>query len=193
MEIKLERINTRNHGYYLVKAPVGYPGKKYGNYVYEHRAVYWLYHGTLPSSGFHIHHINGDRTDNRPENLEAISALEHSKHRHNGGKEEATLVELECHYCKSKFTQLERTVNYRKSTGQIEFFCKKKCQVIYRNHNHAGAKHSYPQNRKSHTPMVNLVCSTCKNEFQQPERVVRERKRTGSVNLFCSRSCINKK
>ena len=45
---------------------------------YEHRLVWEAIHGPIPS-GVHVHHLNGDRSDNRIENLELISASEHGK------------------------------------------------------------------------------------------------------------------
>lgn len=46
--------------------------------VYEHRYVWEQYNGKMPK-GFHIHHINGIKDDNRIENLELICGKEHSK------------------------------------------------------------------------------------------------------------------
>ncbi len=146
----LTRINTRNNGYYLVKAPDGYPGKKYsGIYTYEHRAVWWMEKGYLPPDGYHIHHINGDIEDNRIENLESISAKDHVSERHHGGKEVAERVQLSCQECLVDFEQLKRTVSYRLSQGQSKFYCSKRCQVIFCNKNRKGIKLKYPKNRKS--------------------------------------------
>ncbi len=42
-----------------------------GKRIYEHR------HVVSAESGFIVHHINGNKTDNRPENLEVMTQSEH--------------------------------------------------------------------------------------------------------------------
>ena len=41
-----------------------------------HRAVWEFHYGEIPT-GFHIHHIDGDKSNNRIENLSLVSASEH--------------------------------------------------------------------------------------------------------------------
>lgn len=50
-------------------------------WIYEHREVMEKYIGRRLSRNEHIHHINGNVTDNRIENLEITTASKHmSKH-----------------------------------------------------------------------------------------------------------------
>ena len=140
----------KSNGRTLIVAPADYPGTKYqGRYAYEHRVIWWQHYKDLPPKGWHIHHINGNPLDNRIENLESISAHEHAKDRHHGGKEIATYTVLECHACKVRFEQLTRTVNFRLSKGQSQFFCCKSHQVTYQNQFRKGKNNNYPKNRKS--------------------------------------------
>jgi len=69
-------------GYVLVYAPNHHRAYKYGKgktcgYTLEHILVWEEYHQkTLPES-WHIHHLNGIKTDNRPENLQALPRKSH--------------------------------------------------------------------------------------------------------------------
>lgn len=46
-----------------------------------HRMVWQHYNGAIPE-GFHIHHIDGDRSNNQIENLELVTAKQHIGERH---------------------------------------------------------------------------------------------------------------
>ena len=190
----LIRMKSKIHGRFIVKAPLEYPGKKFsGKYAYEHRVMWWLHYKSLPPDGYHIHHINGDYTDNRIENLEALTPKEHAKDRHNGGKEPAPYKVLVCYYCNKEFEKLISSERYWKSIGQKKFYCTKSCQVTYANIKRKGIKLNYPKNRKSHTEYETLRCRACDKEFSLPLRVIRSRKKSGAQHFHCSRACINKK
>ena len=47
-------------------------------YVFAHIIAYEKHTGTKVPKGFAVHHINGIKTDNRPENLIMLSVGEHS-------------------------------------------------------------------------------------------------------------------
>lgn len=53
-------------------------------YVMEHIAVWEETHGEQLPEGYCIHHINGIKDDNRPENLEALPFGEHTTITHIG-------------------------------------------------------------------------------------------------------------
>lgn len=72
-----------NKAKYTLK-PTGYYAKTDGDRTLLHRDV-WEYHkGKIPS-GYDVHHINHDKTDNSIDNFQLMTPSEHKKH-HNQGK-----------------------------------------------------------------------------------------------------------
>lgn len=71
----------KNTQYYKGKPFKLHRGERYlsnGN-IRMHRYVYEQENNVKIPKGFHVHHKNGDGTDNRIENLELVSAKEHQK------------------------------------------------------------------------------------------------------------------
>lgn len=65
-------------GYVRVYCPM-HPEANTWGYVYEHRLIMEGVIGRHLTKNEHIHHINGKRWDNRPENLQIMSPSDHSK------------------------------------------------------------------------------------------------------------------
>lgn len=63
----------------LLKQMVRSNGKKNSNEILEHRAILALHMNQVFSKDEVVHHINGDKTDNRIENLELLKRSDHSK------------------------------------------------------------------------------------------------------------------
>lgn len=121
----------KNGPYILSKAPYNYPGKKYrGKYAYEHHLVWWRSTGNVPEFGFDIHHKNGNKHDNRIENLEKISHSEHAKE--HGANKIAYEVSTICGWCDKWFVLPTRHYNVRvKQTKSGYLFCCRSHQVKY--------------------------------------------------------------
>ena len=70
-----------SNGYVKLRVGKGHPLADPNGYAYEHRVI-WTAAGYPLLKGQIIHHINGNKTDNRICNLEAISRAQHNRH-HN--------------------------------------------------------------------------------------------------------------
>lgn len=71
-----------SNGYVLIRVGAEHHLADVRGYAYEHRMVAEQKIGRRLLSGEQVHHINGDKTDNRPENLEVVLNLAHHRVRH---------------------------------------------------------------------------------------------------------------
>lgn len=109
-----------SNGYRLVRAPIGYQGTtNTGIYVYEHRLVAERSLGRLLACNEVVHHINGNRLDNRPDNLSVMTNSAHSKSHCGRGP---TLLTTTCMHCGIVFS-------YRK--GKARSFCSRRCVGLF--------------------------------------------------------------
>lgn len=107
-------------GRWMIQKPEGYLGKAYilGKYIYEHRYILEQKLGRLLEEGEVAHHIDGNKMNNHPDNLEVLSVSEHIKHHHKGRKnpdEHGTLTSYKycrCDLCRKAYNEHSR--NYKR-------------------------------------------------------------------------------
>ena len=68
-----------SHGYIAVKVPEGHHLRQAHGYAYEHDLVAEDELGRRLAPGEVVHHRNGKRCDNRPENLEVTTRSDHAR------------------------------------------------------------------------------------------------------------------
>jgi len=123
----------KNGDYILVRAPDEYPGTKYrGRYCYEHLLVFWQTHGFLPKNGEIVHHKDGNKHNNSPENLALMKTSEHvSMHKKEQSK---NYVELICPGCQKVFVREKRQTHLVKH-GNSATCCSRHCAGVFSNLN----------------------------------------------------------
>lgn len=70
--------HKREDGYIVLRLP-DHPSSNARGNIYEHRLVWEQTHGKPVPKGWHIHHLNGIKHDNRPENLIAVAPKNHNR------------------------------------------------------------------------------------------------------------------
>lgn len=69
-------------GHIKVRVGKSHPLADPNGFAYEHLVVWCAAGNERPPPGFVLHHMNGDKTDNRIENLSVMSRGDHNAH-HN--------------------------------------------------------------------------------------------------------------
>lgn len=109
----------------MIIAPEDWPGKKYRDrYCYEHQYVFWKETGQIPKKGQCIHHKNGEKRDNRIENLELVEVKKHKSHH---GREKGRLTaELKCPNCDKIFEKEQNKTHLVRGRSRGTF-CSAQC------------------------------------------------------------------
>jgi endogenous inhibitor of DNA gyrase (YacG/DUF329 family) len=88
-----------------------------------HQWTWMKKHGPIPTN-HHIHHVDGDRTNNNEENLQCLCDSDHG--RLTQFENRKFIGKANCEYCGKKFDSFEY------NGGNIKRFCTSKCQNLER-------------------------------------------------------------
>lgn len=70
------------HGYVLIRVGVDHPLADCRGYAYEHRLVASAMLGRTIKPHEQVHHLDGNRRNNSPDNLEVMQSIAHHRVRH---------------------------------------------------------------------------------------------------------------
>lgn len=165
---------------------------KSGHYTGDfriHRAVYEYYCGNIPE-GCDIHHIDRDKANNNPSNLQCLTKAEHRK-LHN----EQDKTTLNCLHCGKAFDVKTRFDNsgycsttcrvahlYRLERNQTVHVCKR-CGKEFVAYKYSSAQFCSDACRYADVQTVKKICPVCGKEFESP---------TWHDYQCCSHSCGSK-
>jgi len=102
--------NSLKNGYRIVWCPEH--RESHGGYVYAHRRIMENIIGRPLEKGEHVHHINGNKLDNRARNLALMDAREHARAHavkrkwfkaQNNPRYSGGLQKVRCTWCNSEY------------------------------------------------------------------------------------------
>lgn len=117
-------------GEYLYAVVREHPRASRHGYVLHHRVVMENLLGRLLHADEIVHHLDGNKKNNSPDNLEVMPAREHSSlHARSHGK---SLVELRCPQCSVVFLRRRGvTPKVASLSGKRAVFCSRRCSGIF--------------------------------------------------------------
>lgn len=109
-----------NRGRFRVYRP-DYPRVYAEGYALRTHVVWWLHTGQVHPAGTNLHHKNGDRLDDRLENLEII---DHGLHSSLHNRQYHAFV---CQFCGEEFMVSGQRLASRRSEGRTPKYCSQQC------------------------------------------------------------------
>ena len=105
---------VNRHGYVYIRVyendpyfPMAIHQKRGGGEMLEHRLLMARHLGRMLTRQEHVHHINGDKSDNRIENLQLVSPANHS------------LYDVMCSHCLTRVENRRLKAEIKRLTAQL--------------------------------------------------------------------------
>lgn len=99
-------------------------GNTHNGYIAEHVLVMEKLLGRFLFDNEIVHHLDGNRSNNLPENLEVMTRGEHARLHHSGT---AKIIELTCAFCGTVFEREYHQVVTKVKNRQVDFYCNRSC------------------------------------------------------------------
>ena len=163
------------------------------------RAHQWIWlsiHKIIPK-GYHIHHLNEDKSDNRIENLELIEKSRHLKHHMSNPSRKAKSREMahKYRYLTKEWHRSELGRAWHVEHGKITWQKRKPIEIICKICNKSAKTKTYHQEfcsnackskcrRYTGVDNVKRKCVVCDNEYFVNKY---------SKTVSCSRKCVEEK
>jgi hypothetical protein len=161
--------------------------------IRAHRWVWIKTHGVIPK-GYHIHHINEDRSDNRIENLELIEKSRHIKHhwdKHPEWRKKAQLHAEKIRPLTKEWHKSAEGRSWHKANGILAWIKKKErkgmCKICGTKFSTKTYHQEFCSNkcksawrRKSGIDDIEKECVKCSSKFKVNKY---------SKQIYCSRIC----
>ena len=116
-----------SQGEYNVCMVDNHPNVYKNGYIYHHRIVMENHIGRILTTNEVVHHINGNKKDNRIENLELMTNSEHVKHH---SKKTIKMVSLKCPECTTIFER-KRGQTFLIKKNYKYTCCSRTCQAKF--------------------------------------------------------------